>query len=374
MKKILITLGTRPEAIKLSPLFLKFKQNSNFDVKLCVTAQHRQMLDQVLRLFEITPHVDLNIMRKDQTLFDITSEVLIKFKKILADYLPDYVFVQGDTTTAFVCSLAAFYFKIPVCHVEAGLRTNNMYLPYPEEMNRQLIGRLAKYHFAPTEKARENLLKENILERNIIITGNTGIDALHESIGKLKETSESIVRLIKQIGFTSKEDEKIILVTCHRRENHAQGILDICSVLLKMVDLYDIKVVFPVHMNPNIKNKVYPELENNEKIKLIGPLDYESFIWLMNKSFFIISDSGGIQEEATCLGKPVLVLRDLTERPESVEAGNVRLVGSNNNELLENEVEKLIINQAYYQSMSKTSNVFGDGKASEKIIEFILNQ
>ncbi len=379
IKKILIVFGTRPEAIKMAPVVKAFLNNTkDFETKVCVTAQHREMLDQVLDIFEIKPDFDLNIMKAGQDLYDITSRVVLGMRDVFNSFKPDVVLVHGDTTTSTMVALAAFYKQIPVAHVEAGLRTNNIYSPYPEEMNRQITGRIANFHFAPTKMAKNNLLKENVDEKNIFVTGNTVIDALHLALDKVKQDSQLQKnikeKLHKQLGEDfGIEKGKFILVTGHRRENFGQGFLNICHALKDIAVKYpEINIIYPVHLNPNVQKPVYDILGNTTNIFLISPLDYLPFIYLMQHSYIILTDSGGIQEEAPSLGKPVLVMRDTTERPEAVEAGTVKLVGTNK-DLIVSEVTKLIENFDYYNKMSKANNPYGDGKASERIVNTFKN-
>jgi UDP-N-acetylglucosamine 2-epimerase (non-hydrolysing) len=373
MKKVLLVFGTRPEAIKMAPLVKGFQADEYFEIKVCVTAQHREMLDQVLDMFEITPEYDLNLMKPGQDLYDITSNVLLGMKDVLSDFNPDVVLVHGDTATTSATSLASFYQKIKVGHVEAGLRTHDIYSPWPEEVNRQITGVLASYHFAPTTTSRDNLLRENKSETTILVTGNTVIDALFlvlekiESDGRLKNT------IISNINSKYKLDDtkKIILVTGHRRENFGQGFIDICEALkILAINNKDVDIVYPVHLNPNVQKPVKEMLSNVDNVHLIEPLQYEAFLYLMNKSHFVITDSGGVQEEAPSLGKPVLVMRDTTERPEALKAGTVKLVGTNTEKIIE-EAQKLLDNKIEYKKMSKSHNPYGDGKACEKIIKFI---
>lgn len=376
MTKVLVVFGTRPEAIKMAPLVKEFEKHLIFDTKVCITAQHRHMLDQVLEIFNIKPDYDLDLMKPGQSLYDITSNVLYGMRKVLQDYRPDVVLVHGDTTTTFATSLAAFYEQIPVGHVEAGLRTNNLYSPWPEEANRQLTGVLATYHFAPTQTAKENLLKENKNEKNIIVTGNTVIDALFlilEKINSDKQLQKKIVQSIQtqiyNVNF-SLEDSKFILVTGHRRENFGQGFINICNALKTIASNNpDIHIVYPVHFNPNVQKPVNELLAGINNIHLIEPLQYEEFVFLMSKAYFIITDSGGIQEEAPSLGKPVLVLRDTTERPEAVKAGTVKLVGTKPINIIR-EAQRLIDYTKEYERMSKAHNPYGDGRASQRIMEF----
>ncbi len=369
MIKNLIVFGTRPEAIKMAPLVKKFLLNKNFQTKVCVTAQHREMLDQVLDFFEITPDYDLNLMKIDQNLFSLTSDIITELKPVLEDFQPDFVYVHGDTTTSMAVSLAAFYNGSKVCHVEAGLRTNNKLSPFPEEMNRQITGRIADLHFAPTEESKNNLLQENINSETILVTGNTVIDALLYSKDKLSNyTNDEIKDLEEAIDFS----KKIILVTGHRRENHGEGIKNICEALLEIASKYEdqVQIVYPVHLNPNIQKPVNKYLGNSSNVKLVSPLCYPSFVWLMNQSYLILTDSGGVQEEAPSLGKPVLVLRETTERPEAVSAGTVKLIGTNKNTIISN-CSELLENNVKYIEMTKAHNPYGDGLASDRIIEFI---
>lgn len=373
MKKVLIVFGTRPEAIKMAPLVKEFEKHNDIDSKVCVTAQHREMLDQVLEMFDIKPDYDLNIMKPGQDLFDVTSNVLLGLKDVLNDYNPDVVLVHGDTTTTSASSLAAFYSKIKVGHVEAGLRTGDLYSPWPEEANRQITGVLANYHFAPTTTSENNLLKENKHPKNIVVTGNTVIDALFLALDKIEKNEELKDKIINSINSQYKIDEnkKLILVTGHRRENFGQGFINICESLKTLANNNpDIDIVYPVHLNPNVQKPVKEILSDTKNVHLIEPLQYESFIYLMNKSHFIITDSGGVQEEAPSLGKPVLVMRDTTERPEAVEAGTVKLVGTNPESII-NEAQKLLDDENEYNKMSKAHNPYGDGMACERIVNFL---
>jgi len=373
MKKVLLVFGTRPEAIKMAPLVKAFEQETSIESRVCVTAQHREMLDQVLDMFDIIPDYDLNLMKPGQDLYDITSNVLLGMKDVLSDFNPDIVLVHGDTTTTSATSLAAFYQKIKVGHVEAGLRTGNMYSPWPEEANRQITGILASYHFAPTTTSRDNLLIENKNEASILVTGNTVIDALFLALDKIENNAGLKLKTIEYIDAQYKIDneKKIILVTGHRRENFGQSFINICEAL-KTIALNnpDIDIVYPVHLNPNIQKPAIELLSNVSNIHLIEPLQYEAFLYIMSKSYFIITDSGGVQEEAPSLGKPVLVMRDTTERPEALEAGTVKLVGTNTGIIIK-EAQKLLNNDLEYIKMSKAHNPYGDGKACEKIVQFI---
>lgn len=369
MIKNLIIFGTRPEAIKMAPLIREFfKNNDLFETKVCVTAQHRKMLDQVLDFFEITPDYDLDLMKPNQDLYTLTSDIILGLKNILHDFKPDYVFVHGDTTTSMASSVAAFYSGLKVCHVEAGLRTYNKFSPFPEEINRQLTSRIADFHFAPTIQSKQNLLSENISENSIIVTGNTVIDALIQSVEKTQLINSSEIESLKQVIDFSK---KIILVTGHRRENHGQGFIDICLALKDIAFRNDcVQIIYPVHLNPNVIDVVFDMLSDVSSISLIDPLSYPSFVWLMNHSYLIITDSGGVQEEAPSLGKPVLVLRETTERPEAVNSGTVLLVGTNKNKIV-SVCEELIYNEVKYKEMSSLSNPYGDGNACKKIVNFI---
>ncbi len=377
MIKILIVFGTRPEAIKMAPLVKEFQKHSKiFETKVCVTAQHREMLDQVLDLFDIAPDYDLNIMKSGQDLYDITSSVLLGMKDVLNNFEPHIVFVHGDTTTTFGASLAAFYKKIKVAHIEAGLRTGDIYSPWPEEANRQLTTQIAAYHFAPTQTSRENLLKENVNGNAITVTGNTVIDALFLALEKIKsnQTLENEIITKLKMLYPFNPERKMILVTGHRRENHGQGFINICEALKSIAEQNsDVDIVYPVHLNPNVQKPVKAILSNIANVYLIEPLQYESFIYLMYKSHFIITDSGGVQEEAPSLGKPVLVMRDTTERPEALEAGTVKLVGTNKSKIIE-EAQKLLHVKEAFEIMSQAHNPYGDGHACEKIINFIREQ
>ena len=370
MKKILICFGTRPEAIKMCSLVHELK-NQNFLVEVCVTAQQRELLDQVLDFFQITPDYDLNIMTPNQSLNLLSSKLFLQIDEVLNKSKPDIVLVHGDTTTSSVCAWAAFNNKMSIGHVEAGLRTFNKFSPFPEEINRQITGRLADFHFAPTELSKQNLINEKIKSENIIVTGNTVIDALFWTINKLENnfTNKTIDKLKLDIDFS----KKIILVTSHRRENFGEGILNICNALIKIAQESDVKIIFPVHLNPNILEPVQKILKNNPNIHLIAPLDYVSFVWVMKNSYLIITDSGGIQEEAPSLGKPVLVMRDTTERPEAISAGTVKLVGTNV-DIIYNETIELINNKSNYLKMTKTQNPYGDGTANQKIINFLISK
>jgi UDP-N-acetylglucosamine 2-epimerase (non-hydrolysing) len=341
-----------------------------FETRVCVTAQHREMLDQVLEFFDIKPDYDLNLMKPNQNLYTLTSAIILGLKPILEDYKPDYVYVHGDTTTSMAASIAAFYAGAEVCHVEAGLRTNNKLSPFPEEINRQVTTRIANYHFTPTLQSKNNLLHENVSHESIVITGNTVIDALLESSVKVFEIENSEIEKLKTIIDKSK---KLILVTGHRRENHGQGFIDICEALKDIVTKNkEVQIIYPVHLNPNVKETVYKILGDINSINLIDPLSYPAFVWLMNQSYLIITDSGGVQEEAPSLGKPVLVMRDTTERPEAVDAGTVILVGACKENIVK-ECNDLLNNIDKYQQMSSIHNPYGDGKACQRIAEHIIS-
>ncbi len=374
MKKVLIVFGTRPEAIKMAPLVKEFQKNQeNFETKICVTAQHREMLDQVLDLFQITPDYDLNIMKPGQDLYDVTSNILLKIKHVLEEFNPDLVLVHGDTATTFATSLAAYYQKIKIGHVEAGLRTGNLYSPWPEEGNRRLTGILTDYHFSPTETSKQNLLNEGVDKSKIIVTGNTVIDALQLVVNKIDSNEHLRSKIEKTIikSGLKELDSKFILVTGHRRENFGQGFVNICEALKVLAkNNSDINILYPVHLNPNVRKPVNDLLSNVSNVKLVEPFQYEEFIYLMSKSYLILTDSGGIQEEAPSLGKPVLVMRDTTERPEAVEAGTVKLVGSDQNNIVK-EVQNLLDDSSEYQRMSKAHNPYGNGNASKKILKIL---
>ncbi|NER09910.1 UDP-N-Acetylglucosamine 2-epimerase [Muriicola jejuensis] len=372
-KRNLIVFGTRPEAIKMAPLVKAFQNNiQEFDTRVCVTAQHREMLDQVLSFFEIIPDYDLDLMQPDQNLYSLTSNIITSLKPILEDFKPDFVYVHGDTTTTMATSIAAFYAGAKVCHVEAGLRTFDKHSPFPEEMNRRITGAVGDYHFAPTQTSKDNLVLENTSESQILVTGNTVIDALKYSSSKVNRSdfkNEEITGLMESID----QAKKIILVTGHRRENHGEGFINICHALKKIAQANkDVEIVYPVHLNPNVQKPVYDILDNIPNIKLIAPLSYPAFVWLMTKSYLIITDSGGVQEEAPSLGKPVLVMRDTTERPEAVEAGTVILVGTDVSKIT-SETERLLRDFNHYNEMSAKHNPYGDGTACDRIVKFMDN-
>jgi UDP-N-acetylglucosamine 2-epimerase (non-hydrolysing) len=369
--KTLFVFGTRPEAIKMAPLVKEFqKHKSVFETRVCITAQHREMLDQVLDFFEIEPDYDLDLMRPNQNLYSLTADIITGLKPILEEFKPDYVYVHGDTTTTMASSIAAFYSGAKVCHVEAGLRTFNKRSPFPEEANRSIAGRVCDYHFAPTELSKRNLMTENIAEKSILVTGNTVIDALNFSVRKVKSNGfeDTEIGVLKNIIDI---DKRVILVTGHRRENHGQGFINICDALREIaVKNKDCQIIYPVHLNPNVQKPVYNLLKDLDNISLIAPLSYPAFVWLMEKAYLIITDSGGVQEEAPSLGKPVLVMRETTERPEAVEIGTVKLVGTDKNKIVE-EAQELLTNRAAYKKMSLLHNPYGDGLASERILNFM---
>nr|WP_223235028.1 UDP-N-acetylglucosamine 2-epimerase (non-hydrolyzing) [Acinetobacter baumannii] len=366
-----MVFGTRPEAIKMAPLALKLQQNiEDFETKVCVTGQHRQMLDQVLKLFNLKPDFDLNLMKPGQTLSDITSGVLKGLEHVFEQWRPDIILVHGDTATTFAASLAGYYHKIKIGHVEAGLRTGDLYSPWPEEANRQLTGVLANYHFAPTQSSYQNLVKENVDPETVIVTGNTVIDALLQVKDKVEQDQDLVQNFKQEFSFLDK-NKKLILVTGHRRENFGQGFFNICSALVNLAKKYpDIQIVYPVHLNPNVQQPVNELLANIDNVFLISPQDYLPFVYLMNRSYLILTDSGGIQEEAPSLGKPVLVMRDTTERPEAVDAGTVRLVGTDVS-TIESVVSELLENSAIYVTMSEAHNPYGDGTACQQIVDFL---
>jgi UDP-N-acetylglucosamine 2-epimerase (non-hydrolysing) len=375
MKKVLLVFGTRPEAIKMAPLVKEFeKHRDSFQTKICITAQHREMLDQVLAIFDIHPDYDLNIMKAGQDLYDITSRVLLGMRDVLKEFAPDLVLVHGDTTTSASTALAAFYQQIKVGHVEAGLRTGNIYAPWPEEMNRMLTRCLTQYHFSPTENSKRNLLKENVREESILVTGNTVIDALKiviDKIGSDQSMKVEIESTIKAKGYEIKKDKKLILITGHRRENFGEGFIQICGAIKEIALRYpDVDLLYPVHLNPNVQKPVYEILQGLNNVFLSEPIDYLPFVYLMSKSLLLLTDSGGIQEEAPSLGKPVLVMRNTTERPEAVEAGTVKLVGTDKERIV-TEIIRLIEEPEYYDSMSRAHNPYGDGKAVIRIVEFL---
>jgi UDP-N-acetylglucosamine 2-epimerase (non-hydrolysing) len=372
LKKILLVFGTRPEAIKMAPLALELMKNHKLEVEICVTAQHREMLDQVLSLFQITPKYDLNLMQAGQDLYDITSRVLLGIKDVLTQAKPDLVLVHGDTTTTFSTALAAFYQKIPVGHVEAGLRTGDIYSPWPEEANRKLTGALADIHFTPTEKSRQNLLAENVPDKKIFVTGNTVIDALLQVV-KIIDHDPALKDSMQQRFDFIDPAKKIILVTGHRRESFGGGFERICEALKILAQRDDVQIIYPVHLNPNVKEPVDRILKGVSNVHLIAPLDYLPFVYLMSQSYFILTDSGGVQEEAPSLGKPVLVMRDTTERPEAVAAGTVKLVGTDLQKIVK-EANQLLDDSQAYKEMSFAHNPYGDGKACSRITDILISR
>ena len=382
MKTVMLVFGTRPEAIKMAPLVKEFQKHSeSFKTVVCVTGQHRQMLDQVLQLFEISPDYDLNIMKQGQDLYDVTARVLTGMRDVLQEVHPDVVLVHGDTTTSTAAALAAFYQQIPVGHVEAGLRTHNIYSPWPEEMNRQITGRIATYNFAPTPLSKHNLLREAVAEESITVTGNTVIDALYWVVNKIKSDtslSENLQNLLLHAGYDVNrlsDGKKLVLITGHRRENFGDGFINMCTAIKDLTQKYpDVDFVYPMHLNPNVRKPIHEvfgeDLSNLGNMFFIEPLEYLSFVYLMEKSNIVLTDSGGIQEEAPGLGKPVLVMRDTTERPEALEAGTVKLVGTNY-DMIVSEVSALLDNQEYYDTMSKAVNPYGDGLACGRIVDVL---
>jgi len=370
IKKVLLVFGTRPEAIKMAPLVLELKSRKELNVEVCVTAQHREMLDQVLDLFELKPDYDLNLMQPGQDLYDITTKALLGLKGVLETCKPDLVLVHGDTTTTFASSLAAFCQRIPVGHVEAGLRTGNIYSPWPEEMNRKLTGSLTKFHFAPTTKAQNNLFLENVDAADVFVTGNTVIDALVQVEKRIGTDKALNSKLSAQFDFLD-PSKKLILVTGHRRESFGDGFENICQALSTLAQQPDVQVLYPMHLNPNVREPVNRILHNVENVFLIEPQEYLPFVYLMSRAYIILTDSGGVQEEAPSLGKPVLVMRDTTERPEAVDAGTVKLVGTDY-DCIVNESMALLTDKQAYEKMSFAHNPYGDGKASKRIADIIL--
>lgn len=380
MKKIMLVFGTRPEAIKMAPLVKEFQKHPNeFETIVCVTGQHRQMLDQVLEIFEITPDYDLNIMKQGQDLYDVTARVLTGMRDVLAEVKPDVVLVHGDTTTSTAAALAAFYQQIPVGHVEAGLRTHNIYSPWPEEMNRQITGRIAEYDFAPTQLSRQNLLAEGVADSKITVTGNTVIDALYWVVDKMKSDatlSDALAGQLRDAGYDISrlaDGRKMVLITGHRRENFGDGFISMCNAIKHLTEKYpEVDFIYPMHLNPNVRKPIAEvfgdKLDNLGNMFFIEPLEYLLFVYLMEKSTILLTDSGGIQEEAPGLGKPVLVMRDTTERPEALEAGTVKLVGTDFDKIV-TEVSALLDDEVHYNAMSKAVNPYGDGLACSRIIE-----
>ncbi len=382
IKKVMLVFGTRPEAIKMCPLVKEFQKHSDeFKTIVCVTGQHREMLDQVLNIFDVTPDYDLNIMKQGQDLYDVTARVLVGMRDILKEAQPDVVLVHGDTTTSAASALAAFYQQIPVGHVEAGLRTHNIYSPWPEEINRQITGRIATYNFAPTLLSKNNLLHEAINEDSISVTGNTVIDALYWVVDKIEtdaELQQNLDEVLSNAGYDIarlNDGRKLVLITGHRRENFGDGFISMCTAIKDLTKKYpDVDFVYPMHLNPNVRKPIHEvfgeDLSNLDNMFFIEPLEYLSFVHLMSKSTIVLTDSGGIQEEAPGLGKPVLVMRDTTERPEALEAGTVKLVGTKYDKIV-TEVSRLIDDAEYYDTMSKAVNPYGDGLACERIVELL---
>lgn len=380
MKKVMLVFGTRPEAIKMAPLVKAFqKDTDNFQTIVCVTGQHREMLDQVLDIFEITPDYDLNIMKQGQDLYDVTARVLTGLRDVLKESHPDIVLVHGDTTTSMAAALAAFYQQIPVGHVEAGLRTHNIYSPWPEEINRQLTGRIATYHFAPTPLSKRNLLAEGVVEKQIFVTGNSVIDALYWVVDKIKHSNklqEGLEKVIYKANYDVRRldsGRKLVLITGHRRENFGEGFISMCKAIRTLTEKYPgVDFVYPMHLNPNVRRPIHEvfgeDLSDLNNMFFIEPLEYLSFVYLMEKSTLVLTDSGGIQEEAPGLGKPVLVMRDTTERPEALEAGTVKLVGTDYDKIV-NEVSRLLDDTVYYEMMSRAVNPYGDGLACKRIVD-----
>ncbi|MCL5266541.1 MAG: UDP-N-acetylglucosamine 2-epimerase (non-hydrolyzing) [Bacteroidetes bacterium] len=363
-KRVLFIFGTRPEAIKMAPLINEIQKSGKFEARICVTAQHRQMLDQVLEIFRIKPDYDLNIMTSNQSLFDITARIMSKLQEVLATEKPDLVMVQGDTTTTFAGALAAYYARTRVAHLEAGLRTNNKFAPFPEEINRRMTSVIADIHMAPTQWSCDNLIRENIPLESIFVTGNTVIDALFHVVDLLRDSKPNYDRLFKGVDF----GKKVVLITGHRRENFGEGFRNICESIRELALKFgDVEFLYPVHFNPNVRKPVNEILHGIGNVHLVEPLDYEPFIYAMDKSYMVLTDSGGVQEEAPSLGKPVLVMRDTTERPEAVEAGTVRLVGTDKGKIVDG-VSSLLEEKDVYAKMSRAHNPYGDGKASERIV------
>ena len=383
MKKIMLVFGTRPEAIKMAPLVKEFQKHpEEFETIVCVTGQHREMLDQVLKIFDIRPDYDLNIMKQGQDLYDVTARVLTGMRDIFKVCRPDVVLVHGDTTTSTAAALAAFYQQIPVGHVEAGLRTHNIYSPWPEEMNRQITGRIAEYDFAPTPLSRENLLRENVSEEKITVTGNTVIDALYWVVDKIKSDNalnSELEEVLKNAGYDVNrlaEGRKLVLITGHRRENFGDGFINMCTAIKDLTEKYtEVDFVYPMHLNPNVRKPIHAvfgeDLSHFDNMFFIEPLEYLCFVYLMEKSTIVLTDSGGIQEEAPGLGKPVLVMRDTTERPEALDAGTVKLVGTDYGKILDS-VSELLDDPVAYEKMSKAVNPYGDGKACGRIVERLM--
>jgi UDP-N-acetylglucosamine 2-epimerase (non-hydrolysing) len=376
-KKVMLVFGTRPEAIKMAPLVHRFKVEPEiFDIQVCVTAQHRQMLDQVLRIFDIVPDIDLDVMKPGQDLFDVTANVLQGMKGVFDKNKPDAVLVHGDTTTTLATAMAGFYAGVPIGHVEAGLRTHDLYAPFPEEFNRQVASRVTRWHFAPTELSRANLIAERVDDESITVTGNTVIDALHWVLNRIDADGDRSAKLTQSLNQAlpfNWQSDRFVLITGHRRENFGDGFLQICEALRELASKFDdVHFVYPVHLNPNVQKPVRTILEGLSNMHLVEPLDYEPFVYLLKHSYVVLTDSGGIQEEAPSLGKPVLVMRDVTERPEAVDAGTVELVGANKKRIIAG-VSRLLEDEAYYSKMSHAHNPYGDGKACDRILAVLRN-
>lgn len=374
-KKILLVFGTRPEAIKMAPLVHALQAEAdNFDIRVCVTAQHREMLDQVLQTFAIEPDIDLNLMREGQDLFDVTTSVLLGMRGFFAEYHPDAVLVHGDTTTTFATAVAGFYAGVPLGHVEAGLRTHDVHAPFPEEFNRQVVSKVMRWHFAPTELSRDNLLAEGVPASNITVTGNTVIDALHWVLARIDADADRQAALTSTLQVMLPFDwqrQRFVLITGHRRENFGNGLVQICGALRGLaLSFTDVNFVYPVHLNPNVQQPVRSLLADLRNVHLIGPLDYEPFVYLLKHAHLVLTDSGGIQEEAPGLGKPVLVMRNVTERPEAVQAGTVDLVGANKTRIIRG-VSRLLEDEVYYQAMARAQNPYGDGQACQRIVDVL---
>ena len=374
-KSILLVFGTRPEAIKMAPLIHRLKAEPDvFNVRVCVTAQHRQMLDQVLRIFDIVPDIDLDLMKPEQDLFDVTTNVLQGMKSVFGDHKPDIVLVHGDTTTTLATAMAGFYAGVPVGHIEAGLRTYDLFAPFPEEFNRQVVSKLSCWHFAPTELSRANLIAERVDDERITVTGNTVIDALHWVLSRIdadRDRSKRLTQDLNQVLSFNWQSEKFVLITGHRRENFGNGFLEICEALGELAFKFSkVHFVFPVHLNPNVQKPAHKILADLSNVCLIEPLDYEPFVYLLKYSYIVLTDSGGIQEEAPSLGKPVLVMRDVTERPEAVGAGTVELVGANKDRIIAG-VSRLLNDEVHYFKMSNAHNPYGDGKACDRILDVL---
>lgn len=369
MKKILVVFGTRPEAIKMIPVVSALRKLGEFEIKVCVTGQHREMLDQVLNLFDLKPEYDLNIMRPNQSLVDIASAILLKLKEVFLIWKPDLLIVHGDTATTFAASICGFFEHIKVAHVEAGLRTGNNYSPWPEEVNRRLTGVIANFHFAPTVGAKDNLLKEGVNLGDVFVTGNTVIDALFDTVRRIEDSVALRAQLEHQFGFINNH-KRLILVTGHRRENFGEGFEQLCQALAELSKRADIQVVYPIHLNPNVREIVFQRLGGAANIFLIEPVEYLAFVYLMSKSYLILTDSGGIQEEAPALGKPVLVTREVTERPEAIAAGVAKLVGMDCEKIL-NEIYQLLDDSLAYEAMAKSQNPFGDGSSGDQIAKIL---